>query len=247
MESLTSRGAGLTLFSPVAYTAKVNGPEANLLMSWRVVFFDLDDTLYPPSCGVWSAIGERIQAFLMDRLGVTYDEATRIRRGYFEKYGTTLNGLWHNYSIDPSDYLEFVHAVPLEDMIHPDPDLMSMLHDLPQKRIVFTNASREHAERVLACLDVSSEIDAIIDLFALEMANKPEAAAYERALKLAGESDPHRCVFADDLARNLTPAKSLGMTTVLVGPEQQDGVADFQIQRIADLTRALPGLVAHAD
>jgi putative hydrolase of the HAD superfamily len=239
--------AGLTLLSPVAYTASVNGPEADLLMSWRVVFFDLDDTLYPPSCGVWPAIGERIQAFLMDRLGVTYDEATRIRRGYFEKYGTTLNGLWHNHSVDPSDYLAFVHDVPLEEMIQPDPDLRAMLQALPQKRIVFTNANRQHAERVIACLDVSPEIDQIVDLFALEMVNKPEAAAYERALKLAGESDPHRCILADDLPRNLAPAKALGMTTVLVGPERQDGVADFQIERIADLTRAVPGLVAHAD
>jgi putative hydrolase of the HAD superfamily len=100
---------------------------------------------------------------------------------------------------------------------------------------------------VIACLDVSPEIDQIVDLFALEMVNKPEAAAYERALKLAGESDPHRCILADDLPRNLAPAKALGMTTVLVGPERQDGVADFQIERIADLTRAAPGLVAHAD
>jgi len=216
-------------------------------MNWRVVFFDLDDTLYPPSCGVWPAIGERIQAYLMDRLGVTYEEATRIRRGYFEEYGTTLNGLWHNHSVDPSDYLEFVHAIPLENMIHPDPDLRSMLQALPQKRIVFTNATREHAERVLACLGVSSEIDAIVDLFALEMANKPDTAAYERALKLAGESDPRACVLADDLPRNLAPARAMGMTTVLVGPEQHNGSDDLHIERIADLTRVLPGLVAHDD
>jgi putative hydrolase of the HAD superfamily len=241
------RASGLTLSSPVAYTANVNGPETDLPMSWRVVFFDLDDTLYPPSCGVWPAIGERIQAFLMDRLGVTYDEAMEIRRGYFEHYGTTLNGLWHHHSVDPSDYLEFVHDIPLEEMLHPDPDLRSMLQELPQKRIVFTNASREHAMRVLACLGVSSEIDAIVDLFALEMANKPETAAYERALELAGESDPGLCVLADDMPRNLFPAKVMGMTTVLVSPRQQDGVADLQIERITDLARALPGLVAHGN
>jgi putative hydrolase of the HAD superfamily len=212
-------------------------------MNWRVVFFDLDDTLYPSSSGVWHAIGERIQAFVMDRLGLTYDEATQLRRTYFDQYGTTLNGLWHNHGIDPSDYLEYVHAVPIEDMIRPDPDLSSMLQELPQKRIVFTNASRQHAERVLACLGISAHIDSIVDLFALEMTNKPERAAYGRALELAGESDPGLCVLADDLPRNLVPARAMGMTTVLVGPEQQDGAADLRIERIADLTRALPGLV----
>jgi putative hydrolase of the HAD superfamily len=214
-------------------------------MSWRVVFLDLDDTLYPPSSGVWQAIGERIQAFMMDRLQLTYDEATQLRRRYFEQYGTTLNGLWHHHAVDPEDYLAYVHAVPLEEMIRPDPDLSSMLRELPQKRVIFTNANRQHAERVLACLGVSAQIDVIIDLFALGMTNKPEMAAYGRALELAGETDPHACVLADDLPRNLVPARALGMTTVLVGPEQQDGAADVRIERITDLTRVLPGLVAH--
>jgi putative hydrolase of the HAD superfamily len=214
-------------------------------MTWSVVFFDLDDTLYPPSSGVWPAIGERIQAYVMDRLRLTYDEATQLRRSYFEKYGTTLNGLWHLHAIDPADYLAFVHDIPLESMIRPDPDLRSMLHGLPQKRVVFTNATRDHAQRVLACLDVASEIDLIVDLFALEMANKPETIAYERALKLAEEADPHRCILADDLPRNLAPARAMGMTTVLVSPKPPDGAADLQIDRIADLTQALPDLTAN--
>jgi putative hydrolase of the HAD superfamily len=214
-------------------------------MGWRVVFLDLDDTLYPPSSGVWDAIGERIQAFVMDRLGLSYEQATALRRRYFEEYGTTLNGLWHYHAIDPEDYLAYVHAVPLEEMIRPDPDLGSMLRDLPQKRIVFTNANRQHAERVLACLGVSAYIDAIADLFALEMTNKPQQAAYIRALELAGETDPRACVLADDLPRNLVPASAMGMTTVLVGPPQPDGAADHRIGRITDLTQALPGLVTH--
>ncbi len=215
-------------------------------MGWRVVFFDLDDTLYPPSSGVWDAIGERIQAFVMDRLGLTYEQATVLRRRYFDEYGTTLNGLWHHHAVDPEDYLSYVHAVPLEKMIQPDPALDSMLRDLIQKRIVFTNANRQHAERVLSCLGVSAHIDAIIDLFALEMTNKPEQAAYTRALALAGETDPHACIIADDLPRNLVPARAMGMTTVLVGPAQQDGAADHRIGSITDLTQALPGLVTHA-
>lgn len=211
-------------------------------MAYRVVLLDLDDTLYPPSSGVWQAIGERIQVFMMDRLGLTYDEATSLRRRYFEQYGTTLNGLWFNHAVDPQDYLTYVHAVPLEDMLRPDPALTAMLKKLSQKRVVFTNANREHADRVLACLGIAGTIDAIIDLFALNMANKPDPEAYDRALELIGEKDPRACVLADDLSRNLVPAKAMGMTTVLVGPGQPDGAADLHIERITDLTRALPGL-----
>ena len=211
-------------------------------MPFRVVFLDLDDTLYPPSSGVWQAIGERIQVFMMDRLGVTYDEATSLRRRYFEQYGTTLNGLWFNHGVDPQAYLAYVHAVPLEEMLHPDPALSAMLEQLPQKRVVFTNANREHADRVLACLGVADKVDTIIDLYALNMTNKPAPEAYERALGLIGEDDPHACVLADDLPRNLLPAKAMGMTTVLVGSAEPDGAADYAVERITDLTRALPGL-----
>jgi putative hydrolase of the HAD superfamily len=214
-------------------------------VGWRVVFFDLDDTLYPPSSGVWDAIGERIQDFVMDRLGLSHEKATQLRRRYFEEYGTTLNGLWRHHAIDPEDYLSYVHAVPLERMIQPDPVLDSMLRGLSQKRIVFTNANLQHAERVLSCLGVTAHIDAIVDLFALKMTNKPEQGAYARALDLAGETDPRACVLADDLPRNLVPARAMGMTTVLVGAAQQDGAADHRIDRITDLTRALPGLVTH--
>ncbi|MBM3148230.1 MAG: pyrimidine 5'-nucleotidase [Actinobacteria bacterium] len=211
-------------------------------MSYRVAFLDLDDTLYPPTSGVWNAIGERIQVFMMDRLGLSYDQATGLRRRYFEEYGTTLNGLWHNHAVDPQEYLAFVHAVPLEEMLRRDPELAGMLRELPQERVVFTNANRQHAERVLACLGITQEIDAIVDLFALEMVNKPEPAAYQRAMALAGVDDPAACVLADDLPRNLLPARSMGMTTVLVGPGPADGVADVHIQRITDLVAALPRL-----
>ncbi len=211
-------------------------------MTYRVVFLDLDDTLYPPSSGVWQAIGERIQVFMMDRLRLSYDETTTLRRRYFEEYGTTLNGLWFNHGVDPQDYLAYVHAVPVEELLRPDPALSAMLEQLPQKRVVFTNANREHADRVLACLGVADKVDTIIDLFALGMTNKPAPEAYERALGLIGEKDPRACVLADDLPRNLAPAKAMGMTTVLVGPVQANGAADLHIERISDLTNALPGL-----
>lgn len=216
-------------------------------MRFRVAFLDLDDTLYPPASGVWDAIGERIQAFMMDRLALTEAEAGAMRRQYFQEFGTTLNGLWRRHGIDPTDYLTFVHDVPLEEMLRPDPVLAAMLRAMPMKRVVFTNASLQHAERVLNCLGIRQEIDAVIDLLALDMVNKPEPGAYRRALSIAGEEDPGRCLLVDDMPRNLLPARSMGMTTVLVGPGPANGAADVHIERITDLVGALPGLLGPAD
>lgn len=208
----------------------------------HTLFLDLDDTLYPHGNGVWHAIGDRITLFLMDRLGLTEAEAIDLRREYFDRYGTTLNGLRIHQQIDPADYLAFVHDLPLERYLRPDPALRKMLTGLPVQRVVFTNADRAHAERVLRALDIAECISSIIDIYALEFANKPEPASYMRALALAGSPRPDACVLVDDMPRNLYPASALGMITVYVGPEQPPGNIHHRLDRIHRLTEAIPNL-----
>jgi putative hydrolase of the HAD superfamily len=211
-------------------------------MPWRTLFLDLDDTLYPSSSGLWDAIGDRISRFMTERVGIPPDRAPGLRAYYFKTYGTTLNGLIVHHQVDPAEYLDYVHDVPVETMVQPDPALRTMLTDLPQKRVVFTNANRAHAERVMRCLGVEDQIDLVVDIFATDMLNKPELAAYQRAMALSEETDAEACVIVDDLVRNLRPAGLLGMTTVLVAEEDHVPGIDRCIPRITDLTAALPGL-----
>lgn len=212
-------------------------------MGWRTLFLDLDDTLYPGSSGVWQAIGVRIHKYMVQRVGLAPEDADRLRGSYLDAYGTTLNGLVANFHVDPLDYLEFVHDIPVEEMLEPDPFLRQLLASLAQRKIVFTNANRRHADRVLKCLGIADVIDAIADLFALEMTNKPEAAAYQKAMALAGEPDPTACVIVDDMLRNLIPAGRLGMTTVLISSNDVHAPVDRRIASIHELTAALPELL----
>jgi len=69
-------------------------------MEYSVLFFDLDDTLYSNTNGLWEAIRERMTDFMEERLGFPPDEIPNLRRNYFEKYGTTLRGLQINHSVD---------------------------------------------------------------------------------------------------------------------------------------------------
>ncbi|MEW6568703.1 MAG: pyrimidine 5'-nucleotidase [Chloroflexota bacterium] len=209
----------------------------------HTVLFDLDDTLYPSSSGVWQAIGERINEYMHLRVGIEPERVPILREQYFRTFGTTLNGLVAIHHIDPEDYLEYVHDLPLEDSLQPDPDLQAMLESLPQRRVVFTNASRGHAERVLNRLGVHQAIDAIVDILTLNLCNKPRPEAYRRALEIVGEPDPQACVAVDDLLANLQTAKRLGMITVLVGNRHRDESVDHRIARAADLTRAVPDLL----
>ncbi len=119
---------------------------------YRFLLCDLDDTLYPANAGIMKAVGERISQFMVDRLDVLPEMAPYLRRHFRERYGTTMRGLILHYGIDPEDYLEFVHDLPLSDFIQPDPALSAALANIGLTKVIFTNASREHALRVLTIL-----------------------------------------------------------------------------------------------
>ena len=212
------------------------------MSDYRILFLDLDDTLYPSTCGLWQAIGDRILDFMTDRLDISALKADELRKQYFQAYGTTLNGLQIHHNVDPLDYLNFVHDVPIDSFLQPDPELREMLDRVIQKRVIFTNASRDHAERVLNRLGIEEQIDQVIDIISLDYHNKPEPDAYSRALSLTGENDPSACLLVDDRSRNLIPGKAMGMTTVLVGEDDPDPSIDFQINIITQLTETVPGL-----
>lgn len=208
----------------------------------QTLLLDLDDTVYPASSGLWEAIGERINRFMIEVVGIDADQAPALRRLYFERYGTSLNGLRRHHGIDPFAYLRFVHDLPLEDHLSPDPRLRQMLQRLSIPPVIFTNADAAHARRVLDVLGVGDLIGEVIDIVALEWVNKPQPEAYRRALALCDQNDPRACLVVDDQVRNLVPAAALGMETVRVGPpERLDGV-DHVIPRASDLLLAVPEL-----
>jgi putative hydrolase of the HAD superfamily len=211
---------------------------------YRVVFLDLDDTMYPSTSGLWGAIGDRINLFLTDRLALDPMTAGDIRDRYLTEYGTTLNGLIAEYHINPYEYLVFVHDVPLETMLQPNPELAAMLGRLSQKRVIFTNSYLPHVERVLKRLGVESLIDQVVDIVSLDFVNKPRQESYQRALGLCGETEPAACVIVDDRALNLEPAASMGMQPVLVDERGQSPDGLPRIQRITQLVELLPELVS---
>jgi pyrimidine 5'-nucleotidase len=170
------------------------------------------------------------------------DEIAKIRQQYLEQYGTTLRGLQVYYEVDTEEYLAFVHDLPLEEFIKPDPQLRQLILSLPQKRWIFTNADRNHASRVLKILGLDDCFDGIIDILAVDFACKPDKAAYQRALQIAGDDDPQRCVIFDDSLRNLAPARELGFFTILVGKDGSDPQVDRVIPSLHELTRKMPEL-----
>ena len=202
----------------------------------RCALFDLDNTLYPKSCGLMSEIGRLMNLYMSERLEIPADNVREIRDALLASYGTTLNGLRRRYEIDPDDFLAFVHDIPLEKFIVRDEALDKMLAALPLRKIIFTNADARHARRVLSHLGVLHHFEAIIDIHFIEFCNKPDPRAYRTALEFAGVR-PEECVLLEDYPANIRTARAMGIKTVLVGGEKDDkndAFADYAIDSVVE-------------
>lgn len=174
--------------------------------------FDLDNTLYPPSTRLFDQIDVRMGQFIENLLGCDAIEARRVQKLYFHDHGTTLSGLMHYHAIDPHDFLGFVHDIDMTPLAAA-PRLAERLAALPGRKLVFTNGDDAYAEHVLAALGLSGSFDGLWDIHAMNYRPKPEPSAYA-GLVDAFAIRPETAVFVEDMARNLSPAKALGMQTV---------------------------------
>lgn len=176
--------------------------------------FDLDYTLYPPACGLFGQIDQRMGQFIANLLGCDATEARRVQKMYFHDHGTTLAGLMHYHAIDPREFLDFVHDVDMT-VLAQAPRLAEQIKALPGRRLIFTNGDQPYAEKVLAALELADCFEGMWDVIAMGYKPKPEPSAYHGLIGAFG-FDPARAVFVEDSARNLPPAKALGMQTVWI-------------------------------
>jgi putative hydrolase of the HAD superfamily len=204
----------------------------------RYALFDLDNTLYPKSCGLMEEIGLRMNQFMIERLGFSEDTVVEHRDALLHSYGTTLNALRRHYSVDPDEFLEFVHDIPLNAFLQYNEVLDQMLEALPLHKVIFTNADAKHARRVLNQLGISRHFESIIDIHLLEFINKPELRAYRKVLDFIS-ADPEECILLEDFIVNIRPARKMGMTTVLVGGDSNTEGAHYWIDAITELAELL--------
>jgi putative hydrolase of the HAD superfamily len=201
--------------------------------------FDLDNTLYPPQARLFDQIEVRMTRFVMTALGVGQTEADRLRRHYWQLYGTTLAGLMHEHDVDPAPYLTEVHDISL-DRLEPDDALGAAIAALPGRRIVYTNGCAPYAERVLAARGLSGLFHGVYGVEHAGFLPKPQRAAFETVFAGDGTDASSAAMFEDD-PRNLTAPHEMGMRTVHVAPERH--AADHIHHHTDDLARFLRALV----
>jgi putative hydrolase of the HAD superfamily len=178
--------------------------------------FDLDNTLYPRHLNLWQQVDERIRDFVAKFLNVAPEEAFRVQKDYYRRYGTTMRGLMTEHGLNPDDFLDFVHEID-HSPLTPNPTLGAAIEALPGRKLILTNGTRKHADAVIRRLAIHHHFEDVFDIVAAELEPKPQPQTYDRFLKAHGV-DPASAAMFEDLARNLAVPHALGMTTVLVVP-----------------------------
>ena len=210
-------------------------PDFRHITTW---VFDLDHTLYPPTAGLFTLMEPRLSDWIMQTLGVDRPQADHLRQHYWHTYGTTLAGLMAEHGVDPAPYLTHVHDIPLASLT-PDPALAGAIARLPGRRIVFTNGPHAYAHKVLAARGLNAAFDAVYGVEQAGFHPKPSPLAYSTVFSHDGLDHKTAAMFEDD-PRNLTIPRSIGMQTILVGPDAHPDVH----HRTTDLTHFLQTIIA---
>jgi putative hydrolase of the HAD superfamily len=199
--------------------------------------FDLDNTLYPASSDLFPQISARMGGFIARRFDLDADAAGAMQKRLFRAHGTTLRGLMVEHGVDPHDFMAYVHDVDLSKL-GPAAPLDAALAALPGRKLIHTNGSVDHAERVLDRLGLARHFEAVFDIVAADFVPKPERVGYETLIQRFGVR-PARAAMVEDMARNLKPAAELGMLTLWVRTDNDwavDGaVGDWVHHRTNDL------------
>lgn len=196
------------------------------------LIFDLDNTLYPATAKMDAGIHDRMMECVADFFGVSLEKAAEMKKINIQKFSTTLEWIRHEGFTDVEGFFAKVHPENEVDELKCDEALRPFLESIRIPKIILTNSPREHAERVLAKLNVSDLFDCICDIRDCKLLGKPYADAYRIALKMC-DGTIDNTIFLDDMQKYTDGFAAMGGTAVLVGekngkPLSEDSAAAFK-------------------
>ncbi|MEE9313995.1 MAG: pyrimidine 5'-nucleotidase [Rhizobiaceae bacterium] len=178
--------------------------------------FDLDNTLYPRHCDLFSQIDWKMTDYVAELLDMEKPAARKLQKDMYKEHGTTLRGLMERYDIDPQDFLDKVHDIDYSP-VQPNPALGELIAALPGRKHIFTNGDVPHAKRTTDRLGITHHFDKVFDIVAADLEPKPAEPAYVEFLK-SHKVEPTKAAMFEDMPRNLDVPKKFGMSTVLITP-----------------------------
>jgi putative hydrolase of the HAD superfamily len=205
-----------------------------------VWIFDLDNTLHDARVHIFPSMHAQIQDFLKKQFGLDDEGASRMRRDFWLRYGTTLRGLMRHHGTDPRHFLAQTHVFPeLADMLVHENAVRHALARLGGTKLVFSNAPRHYVEQVLQAIGLRRFFNAVYTIEDARYRGKPETAGFHYLLR-KHDLDPHRCALVDDMLDNLRAAHRLGMSTVWVSAVgRRVPFVDLRVSSVTELPRRI--------
>jgi putative hydrolase of the HAD superfamily len=207
---------------------------------YKFLLLDLDNTLYPRESGLLQRIDRRIDDFIELKLGLAPAEVTLIRQEYWQRYGTTIEGMLIHHNTDPEEYLEYAYRVDVAAFIKPNSDLAGMLAGLDLRLAVFSNSPLEYVRRVLKRLSIERLMECIYDITFLGYRGKPNPVSYQKVLADLGARS-EECILVDDTPANLLGAQHAGLTPVHIG--RPDSAFEWSIAHIEEVAEVITEVI----
>ena len=179
--------------------------------------FDLDNTIYDFNLGLFKRVSSRMTEYIKEFFDLNEVDALTLQRDMYKKYGLTLRGLMIEKKIDPEPFLEFVHDVDFSEL-NEDITLKTLLGKIKGKKSIYTNATFKHAKNILKSMGIFQEFEIIFDIKDANYIPKPDPNSYHIMKKKLNLNDNNisKSIFFEDTAKNLKPARELGMSTVWI-------------------------------
>ena len=208
----------------------------NFINKYDYWIFDLDNTIYDYNLGLFRRISQRMTEYIKKSFSLNHDEALNLQKDMYKRYGLTLRGLMIEKNIDPEPFLDYVHDVEFDDL-KIDYELKDLLVKINGKKLIYTNASYNHAQNILKSMGIFEEFEIIFDIKDANYIAKPNYESYDIMKNKFGLNSKNidRSIFFEDTAKNLKPASELGMSTVWIENDFNRKEADI-FQQYIDFT-----------
>src|SRR6266568_4618530 len=106
-----------------------------------------------------------LDKYFETHLSLSQKDANELHLKYYREYGLAIEGLVRHHKVDALEYNRKVDdALPLEDVIKPNPTLHKLLEDIDRSKVrlwLFTNAYITHGKRVVRLLEVEDLFEGI--------------------------------------------------------------------------------------
>jgi len=196
--------------------------------------FDLDNTLHDAESKIFPLVNKRMNEYISSYLDISIEDASELRQSYWDTYGATLKGLIKHHNINPIDFLATTHDLQdLNDLVTPEINLKETISKIKGRKIIYTNAPKNYAHRILKISKVYEMFDEVFTIEDSDFIPKPNLGSMEFFIQKYIITEAY---FVDDIKENLKTAKNSGLTTIWITDEKiNPSYIDMKIKKISDL------------